>query len=543
MFTLLLGIGHFTWSTATERDELGNPITLMGVGAALVDRALGLISLKILLDRVAMFIYGNGDRIIESVATTMEKFSQLLSNLSGKGKFLNNMLERQIVNKLFLTTSNITRVIQICFVGLAALGAALAAYDLYQAVLAGDIGDIVFSSINMLLATVALGVSIASFMGLSIAGPLGIIIAVVGILVAIAQWIYGLLKKPSISISPIAEYTRDYIRDRKLEYGNIGSYLCRATSFWNGSMVCEFDVKTMNTDWDKINHIVDRQPSIYTEAGALVTSSRNDRVYNFANIQSAAFGNTSTFFSTGAINTITGWQPDSDLRTCQHAVECQSINGRAAAIFLVIGSGSSYPRAFLTSNLEDAPRSSNELNLGMEWQEHPLDVVAINGLEDTMFLIFTTRHIYQVRDGVIRKIISDFVGEAGASLSSGSLYALALSTNINLIYRMRGIQTPDLQYHYLLTQDGNGDYSSMKLLRTINMMMASPCPIVGRFFKKTEELVARMDFIFHDGNSYARYGAILSDSDDAAMSLHNGVKFQVPDNGFGFFYKNAFIPK
>ena len=35
----------------------------------------------------------------------------------------------------------------------------------------------------------------------------------------------------------------------------------------------------------------------------------------------------------------------------------------------------------------------------------------------------------------------------------------------------------------------------------------------------------------------------MSKTDDASLSLYNGVEFQVPDNGFRSFYKNAFIPK
>ena len=115
---------------------------------------------------------------------------------------------------------------------------------------------------------------------------------------------------------------------------------------------------------------------------------------------------------------------------------------------------------------------------------------------------------------------------------------------MNLIYRLNGLQAPETRYHYLLTRDDNGDYTRMKLLRTINNPLSSDSPIVGRLFKKTNDLVSRMDFMYHDGKSgYARYGAIMSKTDDASLSLYNGVEFQVPDNGFRSFYKNAFIPK
>ena len=89
--------------------------------------------------------------------------------------------------------------------------------------------------------------------------------------------------------------------------------------------------------------------------------------------------------------------------------------------------------------------------------------------------IFTTRHIYQVKAGVARRIISDFVGQRDAPITYG-LNALALGTNVNLIYRLNGLQAPETRYHYLLTRDDNGDYTRMKLLRTIN----NPCPQTRR---------------------------------------------------------------
>jgi hypothetical protein len=545
VFTLLLGVGNFTWLTATDREELSNPVSLMGLGAALFDTVLNVIQLGKFLDKVTMFIYGNGGTVIDSIAINMGKFSQFLSNLSAKGTHLKNVVERQIATKMFLATQDIARVINICFVGLAVLGAALAAYSLIQAAMGGDVGDIIFAAINMFVAVVALVVSIMAMMWMAIAGPLGIIIAVIGIVVAIAQWIYELLKKEDIKPSPIARYTNEYIKPRGLEYEDLGSYLCRAKSYRNGNMVCAMDAKTMNTDWDNVKHIVDHNTPIYHQAGALVTSSRTAKIYNFANIQMPGYGNISTFFDTGAKTSINNWRPDYELTTCDHAVESNTRYLRKTAAIFIARASYSSPRVFLTSNLENAPTSSNELTsqLDLEWQENLLDVVAINDLEETMFLIFTTRHIYQVRDGVVRRIISDFVGDRDAPITS-SLNALALGTNVNLIYRLSGVQAPETRYHYLLTQDDNGDYTSMKLLRTINAPMSSESPIVGRLFNKFGELVSRMDFMYHDGRiGYARYGAIMNKTGGASLSLHNGVEFQVPDNGFYFFYKNAFIPR
>ncbi|MGL6352019.1 MAG: hypothetical protein ACRC2U_19745, partial [Aeromonas sp.] len=412
-----------------------------------------------------------------------------------------------------------------------------------QAVEGGDVGDIIFAAINMLVATVALGVAIASFMGFAIAGPLGIVIAVIGIVVAIAQWVYDLLKKQKIEPTPIATYTNEYIKPRGLEYEDLGSYLCRVLGR-NGNMVCALDAKTMNTDWANVKNILDHQNPIYNRAGALVTSSRTGKIYNFANIKKPGCGSISNFFTAGATTPISNWSTLGELETCEHAVESRAKDGSTAAIFVALEKYANSSRAFLTRSLEDAPATNNEITgrLELEWQEFPLDVVAINGLDKPMFLIFTTQHIWQVKGNELSRVISDFVGAPGEKLTWGYLDALALGTNVNLIYRLRNNDAINTSYHYLLTQDDDGNYTRMKLLRTINRSI-SQSRIVGRLYQKTQDLFARMDFMYHDGKSYARYGAIMNNTGDASLSLHNGVEFQVPDNGFLSFYKNAFIPR
>src|SRR5690606_1291823 len=137
---------------------------------------------------------------------------------------------------------------------------------------------------------------------------------------------YTLLKKEEVKPTPIARYTNEYIKPRGLEYEDLGSYICRVSSYWKRTLVCAFDARTMNTDWDYVPSIADHDNPIYTQPGALVTSPRNDRIYNFANIQKPGYGNISNFFTAGATTPITNWRPGSDLQTCLHAVESQASN-------------------------------------------------------------------------------------------------------------------------------------------------------------------------------------------------------------------------
>ncbi|MHA7848063.1 hypothetical protein [Serratia sp. D1N4] len=541
--SLLLGVGHFTWATVSERDDLFSPITLMKLGLAIVKTGLKIvIYFKVLLNLVSMFIFGNGEPLINAIAVNMGKFSQFISNLCGKGKFLNNT-ERLVVNKLFIATSAVTRIIEICFVGLAALGAALAAYNLYQTVMEGDTADIVFASINMLLSAMTLAVSIAALMGLAIAGPLGIVIAIVGFVVMIAQWLYGLFKKPEIPLSPIQAYTSQVIQPKGLVYQDIGSYLCRAKSYWNGTMICAYDAKTMNSDWDNVQHRVDREnDAVYTQAGALVTSAKTSRIYNFANIRDVKYCDIAEFFSRGTDQRLSNWYPDYDLQVCSAAVESHSSSGNTSALFFAANDQYAYPRSFLTQGLEDAPTSGNELRL-TEYQEFLQDVVAINDLSETLFLVFTSKSIYQVRGGRVTKVVNDYgIGEYQNPFAM--LSAITTGTTVNLLYALQNNLDPENSYHYTLTPDDQGDYTQFRLLGTRERPKASfISPIVGNFYQAKDNHEARLDFMYIDASRYYRYGAIVNDSVNSPLSLHNGVEFTVPNDGFIHFYKNAFIPK
>lgn len=88
----------------------------------------------------------------------------------------------------------------------ALVGIALAAYDLYKAIMSGDTRDIVFESLNAFFAlagAVLLGLELASF---AWAGPLGIAVAVVGLIIVAVQLIWNLFDPPSPPPDPVKQF-------------------------------------------------------------------------------------------------------------------------------------------------------------------------------------------------------------------------------------------------------------------------------------------------------------------------------------------------
>jgi hypothetical protein len=89
---------------------------------------------------------------------------------------------------------------------LALVGVALCSYFLAEAIKTGDVKNIIFESISTFFAlgdVVFLGLEMASF---AWAGPVGLAIAVVGILVALVQLIWNIIDPPSPPLDPVEEF-------------------------------------------------------------------------------------------------------------------------------------------------------------------------------------------------------------------------------------------------------------------------------------------------------------------------------------------------
>ncbi|ATB37215.1 hypothetical protein CYFUS_002636 [Cystobacter fuscus] len=89
---------------------------------------------------------------------------------------------------------------------IALVGIALSAFDLYKAIKSGDTRDIVFESLNTFFAlagAVLLGFELASF---AWAGPLGIAVAVVGLIVAAVQLIWNIIDPPPPPPDPVQQF-------------------------------------------------------------------------------------------------------------------------------------------------------------------------------------------------------------------------------------------------------------------------------------------------------------------------------------------------
>lgn len=528
-FLYLLSVGQFIWAVATEREDGKTPLPYISLGSAFIETVF---SFDIAAQKVSAFLLGAAQL---TLGNPIERFSSFMGELCTKGRVVKNVA-RNISETIFsLSINNMTKIIDGCCFALSLFAAAVASYDLIKAIESGASADIIFSSINLLVAGVGIVGSVLAFMGITVVATIiGIIVVIVGIIVAIAQWLYNLLKKQEPTLSPVQNYTNSIIIPNNLAHPNIGNFLCRVNTLWNGGLVTIFNTQNMNTDWDNIEHLIDQQND-YSQPNSVVTSSITNRLYNFSNIEfkKPKYCLVSDLFKTGANIDIPGWNTPAWMKDIRAVVESYSTLGdshKTAALFLIRDLTYKY-RLYMTDNLETIPQDVFENDF--EGQKI-LDIAAINGKKECTFIVFTNKSIFQISNRKVTKVVSDY--DIGGEPPS-SLYAFSTEDCINIIININN--DTKFTYHYTLKEDKSGSYSIYSILSAMNSIPDDNA-IIGKSFQITFEGDKMTSYYLSKNNEYSRYGAI--DTGESSLNVYDGVKFKVPNNGFHWFYKNAFIP-
>lgn len=564
-FAMLLALSHFSWATASDRDGDTSPLALAELGIGLFNDGLT-ASYELILTKLTTMLFGNEQPLTDAIVNTMSKFGRFMRSLCTQGRvsFIFSP-ERNVAEKLFMGSSSVKSIIEKCFVVLSALGAAFAAYSLAQAIENGSVADIIFASINMFLAGATFMISIAAVLGIS-TGPLGIVIAVVGIIIAIAQWIYSLLHQEPIPPTPIQIFTDDVMRPADLIHPDSGNFVCMAQDYW-GKYTAPFNTRTMDTDWH--DSLTTQDSRDYPERGALITS-QNGKIYYFGNLYDPKVGDSKTFFKNGT-HRLDGWNISSSFERngCTQVVESRSSSGKTRVLFSAKAYESDVPgsqwgdRLFISDGIEIPPLpsciSDGVIDYSQGVNEIPLDISAINELDDTMFVVFTRSHIYQMRGNSFSRVIefyNCFQEEDTTTNGSRGMFSLLTSvvidTTVHLFYTFKSKYYDDNLYHYTLTMDQDGNYTILELLQTMDSSLIEDTKgdvinIVGTKYPATKETSARICFFAAGASKYKRFGAIeLENStsygrtNKALMPLYDGVAFTMPGAFYGF-YKNAFI--
>lgn len=560
----ILGASHFSWAVATDRTE-ADIASMLGLAAAFSQATIE-VACHIAVLQTSKYIFGSAKPLTNAIVDTMGKYSRFLAKVTKQGAALVNP-EYKVVQSLF-GKLGINGVVNKCMTALAVAGAALAAFTLVKAIQGGDKVEIIFASIDMLLAAGSL--YLVTLGGMA-AGPVGIVFAIVAIIVVIAKWLYSLFHKPAPTPTLIQRYTTEVIKPEGLEHADAGSMLCKANTAY-GVKICKLDSKTINTDWVNMQNLgVDS--SKYKERNALVTSSVTGRIYDFSTLSGGLpYCKTTDFFASGTNLKISGARDGKKIGVA--AVESVDSRGQSQSLILArkdwLDDGSLYwtkdnnnVRAieidFNSGHIVNLPE--NETGR----RDSCYDIMAVNGQRDCIFIILAKFGIYQFKNGEMTTISKDYdlvTNQSELGLSSSPFYAsptgLTTGDVVNVFYSIteRAQYSNDIlrtiHFHYILQRDMYDNYSTFSLINTITHEGKNPYNVIGYagfHYKKDDGLGLnpRIDFIRvrPDGTSirYERHGSIITPSEDGngVAGLHNGVEFIVPNNGLTYLYKNALM--
>lgn len=530
--TLLLGISHFAWATANDTDDYVSPVDLFGLGAAFSNDGLTVLYESMLTNFTRQMLVSK-TAPTPAAPANMSKWSQWMNRLRTKGRMFNNK-ERKVAEKMF-GTQRVPKFISKVTPWLAGIAVVAAFWGFVSSIIDGE--GSVFASLNLLVATLGFTAVIFSW-----AAPVAAVIAVFGLLLFIAEWIYKRFNPTPPPPSPVKRFTDTVMRDLILP--SLGSFVCRT----GGNKVSPLYVTELKYDF---NTLPSQHASAYTELKALITS-KNGYIYNFANIQYPRRGRTTTFFANGTPDPIPSWNASYLFSgRCTHVAESVDSQGRTKAMFAAtLERDTQTASLHLSDNLDIAPLPEAISDM-VSSNETIYDIVGINNMSECTFIIFTRWHIYQYTPtgGLIR--VSEWYGENAEQVygesAISSLTAFSGDDFVYFFYQSRLDQNQTISHH-VLKKDAAGVFSKISLVRTtqatiipgVSTQVGTYGDYAGIHIGTGDD--SRMVGIAANGNVISRFGMMVGEPNSGdEFSCYNDVAFQLSNNVIYGIYKNAYI--
>ncbi|KAI6654660.1 hypothetical protein LOD99_1054 [Oopsacas minuta] len=218
LFQFLLGIalGHFIFSTFEDQNNAINISEAIGLSSAITDAGKGILYL-VLVTKIKKYFLGKLSGVADSGSPFARAAKFYLNFL--RGFKLTKNAETKIITSIFMKSKIAAVVERVSLVfGVVALG--VAAYNFAEAIMEGNLDVIIFEAFNTLIALSGVIVGVLALAGVAWAGPVGLAIAIIGAIVAIAQWLYEILNPEPPPLSPIQKYTRDVVQDNGFQFSS-----------------------------------------------------------------------------------------------------------------------------------------------------------------------------------------------------------------------------------------------------------------------------------------------------------------------------------
>jgi LysM repeat protein len=173
---------------------------------------LGVMSLGLLVGSIeGLFALKIGEFIEGQLAASTSQMGKFALNLT---KWVGGGLPGEMgwITKVF-TTSAADFIKFRIGPALAFLGLAVSGYQLYKAIKSGDVRNITFESLNAFIGLVAVASIGLELFSVAWAGPAGLVIAVIGGIIALIQMIWNIVSPPTPPPDPIELFVKGPLTD------------------------------------------------------------------------------------------------------------------------------------------------------------------------------------------------------------------------------------------------------------------------------------------------------------------------------------------
>lgn len=543
-FLFLFSSAHHMWAITSSDEKPTGFGAKLGIATQMFD-TISSIGYYAAVEAISAYMKKMSPASLTKATMYFEKYATFWLGASNAKKLINRPIQN-IAHALFNQTIIAKLVTKVSFI-LSAVGLYYAVDALINSVNSLDISSIVFETLNVAVSTIGVVSGLTALLGLSCAGPLGIVALVAGGAVLLAKILYTLLK-PKFNPTPINDFTLQVLKPEDLIYGPKGQFLSIVEDTNGFKYAKRTSFKTLDlVGQNNVN--LELKGKINFPRSIVVSNSyeNSGKVFSFErsineNYAKASYQYFDKIESLGFSNELPWGGADRDIASVIAAVESTSKYSETNALFLCkLRNGKN--AIFLTDGLDRAPTYRDKVSNGIEFDDDIEDIVAISDQRHTVFLVASKRNLYQVNSYYIAKKIKSNVLENNQDLIS-EIELLSAGDLAHLLIRYNTEDNLESKQAQLYTISCSDPYWSeyYNVNESVCFEIDSTEKILSRstFYNSTRV----NDFLVIGPKTYKRMKARLDKSETMIMSFSSGLELPSIDPiANTLLLKNTYIHK
>ncbi|WP_318520065.1 hypothetical protein [Photobacterium leiognathi] len=537
MLLFIIGTSHQTWAIAASDEDQTGFADNLGIGIAMFETTASL-GYYAATKAISKFMSKNMPSQLAKGTMYFKNYANFWLGVGNTNK-VTSRISTRIANAIF-SNSALGKFITKTSLILSVVSLGFGIKALVDAGYTGDVANIVFETLNVVVSTVGVIAGFGALIGAAFAGPLGLAVLAASAIIMIARWIYD-ATKPIYIDTPIKAFTLDVLNRHGYIFDEKGKFLSVVKDVRGFNYLQNTSLQTLELDSEDNGTLELRETVEYPRAIAIsMNPYRYGVVYSFDryindNFDRARYQDYNLVCEQGFSKKL-DWSGDSKINAVIAAVESTSRYSDSKALFWC---KLSYQKTavYMTDGLHISPK--HQLTGFEDGDTDIQDIAAINDQYDTVLLIATKKNLYRVNNNyTVTKINSSALVDDQSNIQSVEL--LAAGDIAHLLLRFNPQNDPTLSQAQLFTVSSNGSYydtireSSFFQLNTDDSLVCRSAFL--------HDSTPCHDFVVVGPKGYKRMKAILDESRTKLISFGNGLDLpSIYPIGEAILLKNTYL--